>query len=450
MSSAALVEADATDEQAIGLGFGATDPLWRLLWVRLEASEEDSTTTARGSHEKYVLERAGDGWLERLRNRGHLFFTFFMHWTSHVSRYAPGGMMRGGFMWQAVNGYAQLMKVRARPSARRRARLRARERPRPRACERARETEKRDRVWTGSVPQETTARTPQALTRHVPLPPPPLGRCPLSPRPAPQALLLETKRRPCEAWPESLGQCVSMQIAHNPPLLQVFINVAFARAGTHRPRSVHGGLKQLSLWLGALYEHGEALPPNLGVKSLVARLVRFALCDHFKVQAWTFIFLHNTLDALGAEPRSHLLAMLAPHARRLTRHWSPVVRSMFLHFVVFRVLHDAALRTSTLSPREEEGRRHLASAFRAALDELPQKSASPPARALDQPRGSVAPKQPTDFHYGRAARRQWEEVEAKYRDWSYSHEDPRMHRLVIDVLLEGGDGDIDAVMADDW
>lgn len=237
-----------------------------------------------------------------------------------------------------------------------------------------------------------------------------------------------------------------MQIAHNPPLLQVFLLVAFARVGTHRPRSVYGALKQFGLWLTALQEHGETLPPNVGLGALLLRLVRLALSDHFKVQAWTLIFLHNCVDALGDEARSHLLHALAPHARALTRHWSPVVRAMWLHFVVFRVLHDPAARSGRLSAREEEARRALAFPFRAALDELPHAGA--PAPSADG--GGVPAHHGGSFHYGRSARRQWEEVEGKYRDCAYSQDDPSQHRLVIDVLLDGGDGDIEAIMADDW
>jgi hypothetical protein len=242
-----------------------------------------------------------------------------------------------------------------------------------------------------------------------------------------------------------------MQIAHNPPLLQVFILVVFANTGTHRPRSVYGALKHLGTWLSVLHEHGERMPPNVGLNSLITRLVRFALCDHFKVQAWTFIFLHNTIDSLGDEPRARLLRSLTPHARRLTRHWSPVVRSMFLHFIVFRVLHDKPGPGVRRSPREEDERRQLSFAFRAALDDLPHGQAElPPRRGHRGGVGATGASPSSDFHYGRSARRQWEEVEGKYRDWSYGHEDPALHRLVIDVLLDGGDGDIDAVMADDW
>ncbi|KAJ1633946.1 hypothetical protein T492DRAFT_865914, partial [Pavlovales sp. CCMP2436] len=263
------------------------------------------------------------------------------------------------------------------------------------------------------------------------------------------ALLLEAKRRPAEAWPESLGQCVALQIAHNPPLLQVFLLVVLARAGVHRPRSVYGALKHLGLWLCALHEHGEALPPNVGLNSLVQRLVRFVLSEHFKVQAWSLIFLHNHLEALGAETRAHLLRSLAPHATTLTRHWSPVVRSMFLHLIVFRVLHDPALTSGRLGAREEEERRGLAYAFRAALDKLPSAQAAAQAARGGAPAGKGAACRPHggSFHYGLAARRQWEEVENRWRD---CHEDPATHRLVIDVLLEGGEADIDAVMADDW
>lgn len=170
------------------------------------------------------------------------------------------------------------------------------------------------------------------------------------------------------------------------------------------------------------------------------------------MSSWAFIFLHNHIEFLGDEAFMRVTQMLTAHALDLTSHWSPVVRSMYLHFIVFRVLHRAKGSTRGHGPTPTSAGNtwpgpacDFGGAFRAALESLPDSDAAAECRGKAQSLTSAG-----RMHYGRAARRQWEEVEAKYRVWTYQHEDAHAHRLSIDVLLDGGDGDVDAVMADDW
>lgn len=102
---------DSEDSAAVGLGFGRNDPSWPNVWRRLDEEEDSAARHARDTHERHILQRAGEGWLDRLRNRGHVFFTFFMHWTPHVCKFAPDSLLKGHFMWHTVDGYPQLIKV---------------------------------------------------------------------------------------------------------------------------------------------------------------------------------------------------------------------------------------------------------------------------------------------------------------------------------------------------
>ena len=191
------------------------------------------------------------------------------------------------------------------------------------------------------------------------------------------------------------AHCVSQALA------KVFARVLLGRVCAVRLRPTLAALKQLSAVLSLV-----PTPPLLGLvaapaggvgsreypaEMLLHTLRPLVASEHFKLRASALLFIYNHLDKFGEPTRLEALRWLHDaHFANLALHWSRVVRSVFLHIVVIKVLGRppavcdlsarAARRGRTSSEGAERAPRGRSGSHDAgrprSREALPSKSAS--------------------------------------------------------------------------
>ena len=153
-----------------------------------------------------------------------------------------------------------------------------------------------------------------------------------------KAFLIEMKQRPIHLWPESMVSCMVMLIKENRQVLQVCVRILLARVGTAlHLRTSLAVLAHLDAVLRAIAP--EPLPLNFSAEPLLHMLHHLAESEHFKLAASALIFLYNHLDALGDTARLSSLSWLHSRFAIFALHWSRVVRTIFFHLAVIKVIN---------------------------------------------------------------------------------------------------------------
>jgi len=166
-----------------------------------------------------------------------------------------------------------------------------------------------------------------------------------------KAFLLEMKQRPAHLWPESMRSCMCTLVRENQELVKVFARLLLGKMMPSQLRPTLASLKQLSAVLDEAAGTG-SVTPTLGLhvmanrehpaEMIVHQLRYLVASDHFKVVASALIFLYNHVDKFGEPTRQEALQWLHDeHFAHFALHWSRIVRSVFLHIVVFKVLNHA-------------------------------------------------------------------------------------------------------------
>ncbi|KAL1520173.1 hypothetical protein AB1Y20_023643 [Prymnesium parvum] len=151
-----------------------------------------------------------------------------------------------------------------------------------------------------------------------------------------KSLLLEMKQRPVLHWSESMVSCICTVVQEDRRLIQVVVRVLLGRVNA-QPRVMQKVLKYLSAIFGVL----PADPPAQTMTNdlLLQHLKLMVEADHFKVVGCALIFVYNHIDQLGELARLEMLQWLHARFGALALHWSRVVRSIYMHVVVIKVLH---------------------------------------------------------------------------------------------------------------
>jgi len=138
-------------------------------------------------------------------------------------------------------------------------------------------------------------------------------------------------------WPESMVTCVRAVVREDPRLTQVVVAVLLGRL-TQSPRLMQRVLRHLSTLYGALPAEPQQQPVTSEL--LCPQLQAMAAHDHFKVSACALIWLYNHLEQLGEPARYEMATWLIDRFGHFALHWSRVVRSIYLHVAVIKVLHQ--------------------------------------------------------------------------------------------------------------
>ena len=152
-----------------------------------------------------------------------------------------------------------------------------------------------------------------------------------------KAFLIEMKQRPLHMWPESMISCLVSLLKENRQLLQVAVRILLARVSPLQLRSCLAVLQHLDACMKAVAN--EQLPQTFSCTPLLRTLHTLAESEHFKVAASALIFLYNHLDALGEGARLESLGFLHQRFAAFSLHWSRVVRTIFFHIAVIKVLN---------------------------------------------------------------------------------------------------------------
>lgn len=152
-----------------------------------------------------------------------------------------------------------------------------------------------------------------------------------------KAFLIEMKQRPLHLWPESMVSCLSALLRENRQLLQVCVRILISRVSSLHLRPSVAVLKHLDVVMRSITP--ESLPQTFSAEPLIRMLHHLAESEHFKVAASALIFLYNHLDAFGESNRLKSLEWLHARFAKFSLHWSRVVRTIFFHIIVVKVLH---------------------------------------------------------------------------------------------------------------
>ena len=153
-----------------------------------------------------------------------------------------------------------------------------------------------------------------------------------------KAFLLEMKQRPLHRWPESMRTCMVALSVEYRNILQVFARILLGRVIARQLRPTLPAIKLLSTCFDSIGDDG-TLPKQFSVPLLVKQLELMVDSDHFKVVACALLFLYSHIDRLPEPARLDALRWTHGRFCRLALHWSRVVRSVYLHVVVIKVLH---------------------------------------------------------------------------------------------------------------
>ena len=168
-----------------------------------------------------------------------------------------------------------------------------------------------------------------------------------------KGFLIEMKQRPLQMWPESMTACLVTLLKENRQLLQTCVRILLSRVSALQLKPSLAVLAHLDTIMRALA--GEPLPQTFSAEPLLQQLYLLAESEHFKLAASALIFLYTHLDALGEAARLEALRWLLQRFARFSLHWSRVVRTIFFHLAVIRVL----FYQPTLTRRQSIGERSL-------------------------------------------------------------------------------------------
>ena len=152
-----------------------------------------------------------------------------------------------------------------------------------------------------------------------------------------KAFLIEMKQRPLHLWPESMVSCLGTLLMENKPLLQVCVRILISRTSALHLRPSLAVLQHLDVVMRSIAP--EPLPQTFSAEPLLRMLHQLADSEHFKVAASALIFLYNHLDAMGEATRIKSLEWLHGRFATFGLHWSRVVRTIYFHIGVIKVLH---------------------------------------------------------------------------------------------------------------
>ena len=181
-----------------------------------------------------------------------------------------------------------------------------------------------------------------------------------------KAFLIEMKQRPLHMWPESMISCMCALLKENRQLLQVIVRILLARVSPLHLRPCLAVLQHLDAAMSAI--HNDPLPQAFSPEPLLQTLHTLAESEHFKVVASALIFMYNHLDALGDAARLESLCWLHQRFAAFSLHWSRVVRTIFFHIYIIKVLHWTPLVSA--SPARRSVSTDLDNLFTASSGEI--------------------------------------------------------------------------------
>jgi hypothetical protein len=164
-----------------------------------------------------------------------------------------------------------------------------------------------------------------------------------------KAFLIEMKQRPLQYWPESMVSCLLTLLETNRQLLQVTVRILLSRVSALQLKPSLAVLRHLDLIMHAV-GGAEPLPQTFSAEPLLSQLYLLAESEHFKVAASALIFLYNHVDALGDASRTVALQWCLSRFARFSLHWSRVVRTIFFHIAVIKVLRATHEPTTPPAP----------------------------------------------------------------------------------------------------